>query len=172
MKNILWGTLLFGILLIGHQEETNRILSSLHTFEFPFTSVQENILSGVMLLFSLVWSIVERKASFLLTVCMLFVGWYLPLLSAFSLYFICQHSLNGWRHLKIGLNTTSQTLYLKSLPFNLGAIGLLVISYWLVEKNFMLKNNAEMASIFFIFLSSISFPHILWMHNFYKKKNC
>ena len=171
-KNILWGFLLFGILLIGHQTETNKILSSLQTFEFPFTIGQAHILTMVMLLFSFVWSIVERKASFFLTVCMLYVGCQLPLLSAFSLYFIGQHSLNGWRHLKNGLQTNSKTLYLKSLPFNLGAIGILVISYWLNERYFLFKNNFEMASIFFIFLSCISFPHFIWMHKFYKKTFC
>jgi lycopene beta-cyclase len=172
MKNILWGTLLFGILLTGHQEETNRILSSLHTFEFPFTSGQATILTGIMLSISFVWSIVERKASFFLTVCMLYVGCQLPLLSAFSLYFIGQHSLNGWRHLKIGLKTNNQTLYLKSLPFNLGAIGLLVVTYWLSKNYFQFISPLEMASIFFVFLSCISFPHILWMHHFYKKTLC
>ena len=172
VKNILWGILLFGILLIGHQEETNRILSSLHTFEFPFTSGQATILTGIMLSISFVWSIVERKASFFLTVCMLFVGCQLPLLSAFSLYFIGQHSLNGWRHLKIGLKTNNQTLYLKSLPFNLGAIGLLVVTYWLSKNYFQFFSPIEMASIFFVFLSCISFPHIIWMHHFYKKTLC
>ena len=96
----------------------------------------------------------------------------LNMLSAFSLYFIGQHSLNGWRHLKNGLQTNSKTLYLKSLPFNLGAIGILVISYWLNENYFDLKNNFEMATIFFVFLSCISFPHIIWMHKFYKKTDC
>ena len=171
-KNILWGTLLFGIILIGHQTETNKILVSLQTFELPFTDEQAFLISQFLFLFSLIWSILERKASFFLTVCMLFVGMYLPLLSAFSLYFIGQHSLNGWRHLKKGLQTNNKTLYLKSLPFNLGAIGILVISYWLNENYFLLKNNFEMASIFFVFLSCISFPHIIWMHKFYQKSVC
>ncbi len=171
-KNILWGTLLFGILLIGHQTETNKILASLQTFELPFTDEQAIHISQILILISFIWSILERKVSFILTVCMLFVGMYLPLLSAFSLYFIGQHSLNGWRHLKNGLQTNSKTLYLKSLPFNLGAIGILVISYWLNENYFDLKNNFEMATIFFVFLSCISFPHIIWMHKFYKKTDC
>lgn len=171
-KNILWGTLLFGILLIGHQTETNKILVSLQTFELAFTDEQAFLISQFLFLFSLIWSILERKASFFLTLCMLFVGMYLPLLSAFSLYFIGQHSLNGWRHLKNGLQTNSKTLYLKSLPFNLGAVGILIISFWLNENYFDLKNNFEMASIFFVFLSCISFPHIIWMHKFYKKTDC
>ncbi len=172
VKNILWGTLLFGILLIGHQEETNRILSALHTFEFPFTDELAVLITQMLLVFSFVWSVVERKASFFLTVCLLYVGCQLPLLSAFSLYFIGQHSLNGWRHLKIGLKTNNQTLYLKSLPFNLGAIGLLVVTYWLSENYFQFISPVEMASIFFVFLSCISFPHIIWMHKFYQKPDC
>jgi lycopene beta-cyclase len=172
MKNILWGTLLFGILLIGHQEETNRILSALHTFEFSFTDELAVLITQMLLVFSFVWSVVERKASFFLTVCLLYVGCQLPLLSAFSLYFIGQHSLNGWRHLKIGLKTNNQTLYLKSLPFNLGAIGLLVVTYWLSENYFQFISPVEMASIFFVFLSCISFPHIIWMHKFYQKPDC
>lgn len=171
-KNILWGTLLFGILLIGHQTETNKILASLQTFELPFTDEQAIHISQILILISFIWSILERKVSFFLTVCMLFVGMYLPLLSAFSLYFIGQHSLNGWRHLKNGLQTNSKTLYLKSLPFNLGAIGILVVCYWLNKNFLMLKNNFEMASMFFVFLSCISFPHIIWMHKFYKKTDC
>ena len=171
-KNILWGALLFGILLIGHQTETNKILSSLHTYELPFTDEHAVLISQMLMVFSFIWSILERKGAFFLTVCMLYVGLSLPLLSAFSLYFIGQHSLNGWRHLKIGLKTNNQTLYLKSLPFNLGAIGILVISYWLNENYFLLKNNFEMASIFFVFLSCISFPHIIWMHKFYQKSDC
>jgi len=171
-KNILWGTLLFGILLIGHQTETNKILASLQTFELPFTDEQAIHISQILILISFIWSILERKGSFFLTVCMLFIAMYLPLLSAFSLYFIGQHSLNGWRHLKNGLQTNSKTLYLKSLPFNLGAIVILVVFYWLNKNFLLLKNNFEMASIFFVFLSCISFPHIIWMHKFYKKTDC
>ena len=171
-KNILWGILLFGILLIGHQTETNTILESLQTYELPFTDKQAVLITQMLLVFSFIWSIVQRNGAFFLTVCMLFVGMYLPLLSAFSLYFIGQHSLNGWRHLKNGLQSNSKTLYLKSLPFNLGAIAILVISYGLNEKYFLLKNNVEMASVFFVFLSCISFPHIIWMHKFYQKSDC
>jgi Brp/Blh family beta-carotene 15,15'-monooxygenase len=171
-KNILWGTLLFGILLIGHQTETNEILASLQTVELPFTDKQAVLITQMLLVFSFIWSIVERKGSFFLTVCMLYVGMYLPLLSAFSLYFIGQHSLNGWRHLKNGLQTNSKMLYLKSLPFNLGAIGILAFCYWLNENYFLLKNNFELTSIFFVFLSCISFPHIIWMHKFYQKSVC
>ena len=168
-KNILWGTLLFGILLIGHQTETNTILAHLKSPQFPFTTKQAVLISNGLLLFSFIWSIIERKSSFFLTVCMLFVGMKLPLLSAFSLYFIGQHSLNGWRHLRNGLNTNSQTLYLRSLPFNLAAIGFLSLTYWITINYFKNLNESEIAAVFFVFLSCISFPHIIWMNKFYKK---
>lgn len=168
-KNILWGSLLFGILLIGHQTETNKILSSLQTFELPFTCSQAILFSKILFFISFIWSIIERKGSFFLTICMLYVGLYLPLLSAFSLYFIGQHSLNGWRHLKIGLKTDNQVLYLKSLPFNIGAVFLLALTYWISNKYLIFNRNFNATTIFFVFLSCISFPHIIWMHKFYKK---
>ena len=169
-KNILWGFLLFGILLIGHQSETNEVLSSLHAFQFPFSVEHSSYLVVAFLSFAFAWSIYERKAPFFITVSMLSIGLFLPLLTAFSLYFIGQHSINGWRHLKTGLQTNNRELYIKSLPFNTGAIGLLVIFYWLTEKYFPFQGNLNAASIFFVFLSCISFPHILWMHKFYIKK--
>lgn len=169
-KNILWGFLLFGILLIGHQSETNVVLSSLHAFQFPFSVEHSSYLVVAFLSFAFAWSIYERKAPFFITVSMLSIGLFLPLLTAFSLYFIGQHSINGWRHLKTGLQTNNRELYVKSLPFNTGAIGLLVIFCWLTEKYFPFQGNLNAVSIFFVFLSCISFPHIIWIHKFYIKK--
>lgn len=167
-KNILWGSLLFGILLIGHQTETNKILSSLKTFDLPFTSLHAILISKILFFISFIWSIVERKGSFFLTICMLYVGMYLPLFSAFSLYFIGQHSLHGWRHLKLGLKTNNQVLFLKSLPFNVGAVFLLGLTYWISNKYLIFFKNFNAVTVFFVFLSCISFPHIIWMHKFYK----
>lgn len=171
LKNILWGFLFFGILLIGHQSETNEVLSSLNAFQFDFSFQQSSFIVGVFISIALGWSIYERNAAFFITVSMLSIGLFLPLLTAFSLYFIGQHSIHGWCHLKSGLQTNNRDLYIKSLPFNMGAIGLLVIFYWLTEKKFPFHGNLNSVSIFFVFLSCISFPHILWMHKFYNKKN-
>ena len=45
-----------------------------------------------------------------------------PLILAFGLYFIFQHSLNAWGHLQHGLKIDGFTLYKKALPFTLSAI--------------------------------------------------
>lgn len=170
LKNILWGFLLFGILLIGHPVETKMVLSNLNILKLPFPVQQSSFLLGIFIWMALTWSFLERNTSFFLTICMLLVGLWLPLMSAFSLYFIGQHSVNGWKHLKSGLQTKNATLFLKSLPFNLGAIGLLALSYWLTQNYLGEKTNLFLAPLFFVFLSCISFPHIIWMHNFYSKK--
>lgn len=170
LKNTFWGFLLFGVILIGHQEETNMVLSSLNILKLPFSVHQSSVLLSVFVLLAFAWSFLERNTSFLLTVCMLFVGLWLPLMSAFSLYFIGQHSVNGWKHLKAGLQTKNTDLYLKSLPFNLSAIGLLALSYWLTQNYLGEKTNLFWLPLFFVFLSCISFPHIISMHRFYSKK--
>jgi hypothetical protein len=78
--------------------------------------------------------------------------------------------MNGWQHLKEGLQTNNMELYLKSLPFNLGAIGLLFLFNWLFSNYLQIKSASELMAIFFVFLSCISFPHVIWMHRFYQKK--
>jgi hypothetical protein len=83
----------------------------------------------------------------------------LSLLVSFGIYFVVQHSLHGWRHLKNDLKTNSFNLWLKALPFSLGAV--------LIFLTFMLLNNKDYTGVFFIILSCISMPHIFSMHNFY-----
>lgn len=169
-KSILWGGLLFGILLIGHQKETNTILERLNVVTIPFNEVQAWTIAQCLIIFSLCWSIFLRKGAFFLTVCTLLISIHLPLVSAFALYFIFQHSLNGWRHLKVGLNTDNKTLFQKALPFNLAAIVLLVITYWISNKYISFYQNFNLIPIFFVFLSCISFPHVIRMNHFYKKR--
>ncbi len=170
IKIVLWGVLLFGILLIGHSTETNEVLASLHTYQVDITRKESNLIIGLLLSISFIWSMMERNASFFLSIAMLSIGLFLPLFSAFSLYFIGQHSINGWQHLKEGLQTNNMELYLKSLPFNLGAIALLFLFNWLFSNYLQIKSASELMAIFFVFLSCISFPHVIWMHRFYQKK--
>ena len=59
------------------------------------------------------------------------------------------------------LKTNSFSLWLKGLPLSLGGALIFLI--------FMLLNNKDYFSIFFIVLSCISMPHIISMHKFYQK---
>jgi len=85
----------------------------------------------------------------------------LPLLVSFGIYFIGQHSLQGWRHLTIGLNESSSRLWLKSLPFSIG--GAFIIFY------FLFFAGPNLTGVFFIILACLSLPHVLSMHLFYNK---
>lgn len=100
---------------------------------------------------------------------LLLMGSLVPLIAAFGLYFIVQHSINAWEHLKIGLSTNSISLYKKALPFTMGAVFLFMIIAML--NNSLRFENDKIISSFFIFLACISLPHVFLMHNFYESKN-
>jgi lycopene beta-cyclase len=91
---------------------------------------------------------------------LLFLAIQLPLLAAFGLYFIFQHSINGWQQLKLSLQMTNTRLWIHALPFTLGSILILGILYY-----FDIPVNWGQA---FIFLSALSFPHVLLMNRLYK----
>lgn len=99
----------------------------------------------------------------LVTLSYLLICSVMPLIVSFGIYFVAQHSLHGWLHLKKDLKTSSYHLWLKSLPFSLGGA--------FVFLTFMLLNSKEYLGIFFILLSCISMPHVLSMHNFYSSFN-
>jgi cell division protein FtsW (lipid II flippase) len=94
---------------------------------------------------------------------------FLPLIAAFSLYFICQHSVNAWQDLKNGLNLNSLQLYKQALPYLLGAI--IVFVFILMFNPIKDYSRMTVISSFFIFLSCISLPHVILMHVFYKQSN-
>lgn len=84
----------------------------------------------------------------------------LPILEAFAVFFIFQHSLNGWRHLTAELPYTTGELWRQALPFTIGSIGLFAFYYqWSNDKNW---------GLVFMFLSALSFPHVYFMHRAYK----
>jgi hypothetical protein len=64
------------------------------------------------------------------------------------------------------VNNTS--LYLKALPFTIGALILFAIFIYLLKNNYLSDFNENIVTIFFVFISCISFPHIIAMNKFYK----
>ena len=169
-KIILWGFSLFGIILLGHLSETNSILKDLKSFQIPLNISQAENISQILIILTLVWAFWEKKVAILLLSITLLVGNYLPLISAFGLYFIGQHSLNGWSHLKQGMNCTSKTLMIKALPFTLGAFMLFFVVLFAGYYGFLENLKGKEIPTIFIFISCISFPHVIEMHRFYKIK--
>lgn len=96
------------------------------------------------------------------------LGAFLPLLLAFALYFVAGHSFRGWRHLQRETKGGFKALFIKSLPFSLLAFVFLAVGVGAAHYfNWLDKNYWP---ILFIFVASLSAPHVWLMHGFYRGK--
>ena len=170
LKNGAWGILILSIILLGHVVETNSILENMNTIKIPIHNILGKQISVLLALVGITWAIFEKRWMMFISSLMLLVSIELPLITSFGLYFIGQHSMNGWSHLKQGMKVTNTSLYLKALPFTIGALFLFVAFIFLLSNNYFSSFNENIITIFFVFISCISFPHVMAMNNFYKKK--
>jgi Brp/Blh family beta-carotene 15,15'-monooxygenase len=162
----LWGLTVLSMILIFHPQETITVLYQIKDLQMPqlfelLTSSQLFWLKLSISLFSILYAVLNKSKWMLIVVFYLILSSFLPLLISFGIYFIFQHSMHGWKHLKNDLKINSNRLWIKSLPFSIGGAVIFLI--------FLLSNNKDYFGIFFIVLSCISMPHVLSMHNFYKK---
>ena len=170
LKSATWGIFILSIILFGHVTETNNILDNLHVFKIPLTSIDGEKVSALLAIVAITWAIVEKRWVMMLSSLMLLVSIDLPLISSFGLYFIGQHSLNGWSHLKQGMSVDNKSLYLKALPFTIGALVLFAAFIYLLRNNYLSEFSENLITIFFVFISCISFPHVIAMNKFYNFK--
>jgi Brp/Blh family beta-carotene 15,15'-monooxygenase len=170
IKNFVWGIFIFGIILCGHIAETNDILDNMKVLKIPLTDVEGKNISALIAGAAIAWAIFEKRWRMFLSCIMLLVSIELPLISSFGLYFIGQHSLNGWSHLKQGMSVDNKSLYLKALPFTIGALVLFAAFIYLFKNNYLSEFNESLITIFFVFISCISFPHVMVMNRFYNLK--
>lgn len=127
------------------------------------------LLAALSLVYIISQSFFSRKIKHWGLLFLLFIGSLVPLIAAFGMYFIAQHSINAWEHLKNGLSTSNISLFKKALPFTMGAVVLFMIIL-VLYNNFRFEND-HIISLFFIFLACISLPHVIIMHSFYESKN-
>lgn len=170
-KSWFWGTLVFAIILFGHFKETKDILLNMNVDlsaindSFAFYCYLASIIAGIL------FAIFENKVPIYLAVAIILLANQLPLLITFGIYFIGQHSLTGWKHLKTGLNADNISLTKKAFPFTFGAMLLFAVLFLCIQFNLVNQINNNLLSLFFIFIACISFPHVLAMNTFYKKVN-
>ena len=167
LKNYIWGIFIFGIILCGHITETNTILDNMNVFKLPLSDIEGKIVSTLIAGAAIAWAIFKKRWRMIFSSLMLLVSIELPLISSFGLYFIGQHSLNGWSHLKQGMSVDNKSLYLKALPFTIGALVLFAALIYLLRNNYLSEFNESLITIFFVFISCISFPHVMVMNRFY-----
>jgi lycopene beta-cyclase len=161
--SFLWGASVLVYLLGTHLQETNAILGSMGNKTFPAAIPVWALLPWLL------WAIRRKQSSFAITVFWLLLGSQLPLVIAFGLYFIGQHSYTGWQHIQRHLNMSNKAIWLHSLPFHVGAWLFLALFYflWPIQPNL---NEQLPWGVFFIFIACISFPHVLAMQTVYRVK--
>jgi hypothetical protein len=154
-------------MLFFHLEETRAVLTPIAAtllIDNPLFSSETSLAIvqlGIVAL-SLFNLLLTRSKFMLITLCYLFLSSMLPLLISFGTYFVFQHSLHGWSHLKIKLNTTNKRLWINALPFILAGSGIILF--------FVFFNKTSFLGTFFILLSCLSLPHVLSMKKFYTLK--
>ena len=105
-----------------------------------------------------------RSAAWVMSLIALALGTQLPLVLSFGVYFVLQHSLTGWGHLRTTENWTHSGMFIKALPFTAGAVIMFLVIY-----QFDRSSLWQWSSYFLIFLSALSLPHIYFMSRLYKE---
>ncbi|MFM7544406.1 MAG: beta-carotene 15,15'-dioxygenase, Brp/Blh family, partial [Ignavibacteria bacterium] len=158
------GFAVLSFILATHIPETNVIINALSIPSIPDSAglLTSSLLSesSILLLFMTVF--IQPRKSTILSTASLLLGIFLPLLQAFGVYFVFHHSVLGWNHLKQGLQKTHLQLWQLSAPFSITAIGILFLFFFNTGYTII-----GFAPLFFVFLSCLSFPHVLEMHSFY-----
>ena len=158
---MLWGTLLFVGLFTSHVEELQEILLLLEVQGLN-PSLNYPLYFSIAIGISFILAAAFRRFQWLVLVFFLLLSQWVPLVISFGIYFIFHHSYRGWTHLRESLGQNNFTLYKHALPFNAGAFVLFL--FFFLNPQGSLETNT---SLFFVFLSCISFPHIFCMHRFY-----
>jgi lycopene beta-cyclase len=165
LRPFLWGAFSLLFLLLTHFLEVKKVLLQMGVELYwlssaPFftylTAIPFWMFIGIIPVFVFrSWRIIEA-----IIVLILLSG--LPLIEAFGIYFIFQHSLNGWRYLTQITSKKPKQLWWQALPFMLASIGLFAGYYF--------WSSAQNWGLLFIFLSALSFPHVFFMHRAYARR--
>lgn len=172
-RNFMLGLSILLFIILTHVNEAITIISDLKALHpllliflsHPVYPVAFSILSISYVAFE---AFRNGKYSLFGLLLLLLLGIKAPLIFAFGLYFIFQHSFNAWGHLQLGLNMNAISLYKKALPYTIGAIGIF-IGFLMFLSNTAIETTTIISTMF-IFLACISLPHFILMHLFYKPK--
>ena len=174
IKAFVLGICILVFIISTHFEESMNIISNMKAIQFKNDSYDKSyiysfFLASFSFLYIISQSVISKKYTHLGLIFLIVIGVKVPLVLAFGLYFIFQHSYNAWSHLKIGLNMNTVSLYKKASPYILGALIILTAIVVIDLKNIL--NIDSFWASFFIFLACISLPHFLLMHLFYRAKH-
>ena len=157
-----WGMVALGMILSWHLEDVNLIVEQMGVSDGVrgwLLEVQKPMrlffTAGLIALAVAAWQI--RHWEWGLAIALIGLTPWIPVLHAFGLYFIGQHSASGWHHLRERLGMSSQSLWLKALPFTTGALVLIGFGMWWLGNPESIQSNATIGA-FFMLLGCIRFP--------------
>lgn len=95
----------------------------------------------------------------------------LDFVAAFTIYFICFHSLNAFKHQYDWLSLNKKGYNLKKFIIDLSGFSILSI-FGIVFLLLVFKpsNQASLITLFFIMISIVTLPHVITLDQFYKVK--
>jgi lycopene beta-cyclase len=165
------GFLILITIIFSHPTESAAIISSFKglssiTLFAEHYNNQLLIASALSFLALMIALKLSGKPIFSGLLFVLLAGFGAPLLLAFTLYFVFQHSCNAWSHICKGLSIGSVALYKKGLPYLLGAL-LIFVCMLLFDLPSQFDTTTVIATMF-VFISCISLPHFVIMHFFYR----
>lgn len=167
------GSFFLSVILFGSFEETQFILSSIVSIGF-LENFQFHIILFFLLaiLFSQFLGHVSFKKSDILELTLLpILLYYSPLFISFAVYFGFWHSLpsmiSEYTYLsKFPAYSSIKKFIAQLLPFSLiSVVGIVLILFFGLRS----LEVAELTLLFFIMISVISFPHIIYMDRFFRK---
>ena len=135
---LLWGVSVLILIIVSHYEESVHVLELLKvTVASEFASFVPLVLCMVALVqMGLVF--VTRSLAMCISLCTITVTTLLPLPLAFGIYFVGQHSVQAWSHLRNSVNISDREMWLDALPLTLGALFLTLVfmfDIWTKEIN-------------------------------------
>ncbi len=160
LSSFLWGSSVLLYLLGTHVTESNAILAEMGCASLPFEIPTLGLVPWLL------WFVLKGNKAAVLTTFWLTLSYQLPLMQAFALYFIGQHSFTGWKHIKQHLRMSDGAIWMHALPFHAGAWVLLAIFYFLWPYSSVASGESQWG-VFFIFIACISLPHALAMQSVY-----
>ena len=155
--SLLWGTYFLGGLLLSHWSETRQVLAEMKV-DLPVNFINEWMVWVWIIGGGLMFLSFTRNRAMGASILALLVLAAVPLIPAFAIFFVFQHSLYGWITLKNVLAKPSFILWFKALPFTLGAILLFTVVGIFAPVTW---------GQVFVFLAALSFPHVVLMTRLY-----
>jgi len=104
----------------------------------------------------------KRNRFMLTSVLSLLILSALPLIPAFAVFFIFQHSFHGWKKLQELNSDSDMQRWIQALPFTLGACLLFGVNAYFAPFTW---------GQVFIFLAALSFPHVVLMATLYGRSS-